>query len=653
PTLVSAEIVVPTTTTNYTTWATSQTGLSHANPAVVARLAGEEFQSTPASTGWKTLDGGSQVLQQVTLALSGGDATSYQTLVAAMNAGQVEGVNYGKTHFTLNGNAIQYEVLTNYAGRGYTAWDFSTVASGVQVAGVTLSDGGDFDYRDATPGAISYNTWAESAGASHLHPARMTGGTFTDSEIVQVFGHSLYITGTGTKLEATKGERSFQIGGEGSSFDSLVDRVVISGGANLTTKGRLQVGWYGDGELLVTDSQLNLGNHLIVGDSRDTPGKGKGRAVFDHSTVTAPGTFTVGYFADAEVILQNGSSLTFDGGLNVVETNSFSTPLTGTLQIQDGSSLSVANQIYIGQATNSTGIVNLDNGTLTGRKTDGVATLGVASGAYGELNIGNGSTFNNTGRTLTLGNTNTSTGVMQVIGGENTIKTRTITINSTAGNVSSLNFLADNTGLSSIAATGAVSLNNKVNVGLAGGMVAMDSNTYTLISGATSLSGVPTENFGLWQLNSADNTLTATLNPDLELVNSPLNQGWIFLKDTSGADPSTISARLVLSGLLPGEIDNFVEWLNSEDYLGENADVTIDRILAAKDGDAENALLISNFLNEVGEAYFAFDFSGFDTNTLLQSITLTGQPEGVPEPGTYVLLLLGALWLIREKRRKI
>lgn len=629
--------------------------LTNSGTSIVATLtAGKEFQSSEGTgmrTGWKTISGDSQSMELVKLTLAGGDDAAYDTLVTAMNAGAVDGVNYGKINFVRNGNTIEYKALTNYAGKSIVGWDFEAVApAGVMVTDVNHS-ATSFDYIDATAGTFEYNTWAKEVGASHYTPVRMSGGTFTASDArMQVFGHSLYVTGEGTILDSQswdEGNHGLQIGGTGSRFDSLVDKVIVSDNAHVTSNGRVQVGMYGDGELLLTDSTMKLKRHLVIGDSRLAPGQGNGRVVVNNSQVDSEewSSLTLGYQADGELILENNSTMSIQNNFYIAE-NTDRSNIRGTLHVRGGSKLEIGGNIILGQSTDSLGVVCLDNGTLIANNSKGGETiLGDNVNTSAELHIGNNSTFTSR-KPFSLGKN--GTGLMQVIG-DNKVTVTSLAINNQAG--SRLNFFADNTGLTNITANGNVDLKEKIRVGLAGGAVSLGKNSYTLISSSGTISGVPTSQDDLWILSSDGKVVTGTLNSAFELKNTPLNKGWIYL-NSDAESPQNFSARLVLSGLQDGEIYEFMDWLNSGDYLGELAEVSTSLLQAEVEEGSDDTLLVSQILNELGETYFAFDFSGFNPNVLLQSVTLQGQP-GVPEPTTCILMLLGTLWIIREKRRRI
>ncbi|MDO4628481.1 MAG: PEP-CTERM sorting domain-containing protein [Planctomycetia bacterium] len=625
--------------------------LSADNKTLTAEL-NSAVENATGATGWKTVAGDCQAPVWVTMTLTGGDVATYQSLVDAMNAGIVKNLDNQYT-FTLNGDQVTYDGFTNYRGDSVAVWDFSALASGVGVSGVTLADR-DFTFKNIATDK-TYSAWVAEANPTHENPALLNAGkTFNDANLVEVYGHSLYVTGAGTTFNANKNDQSVRIGGEGSSFDSYADRLVISDGATFTTKGRILVGYFGDGDLLVKDATVKVGNVLSVGDSREGGwgGKGRGNAVIDNSTVSINGTLTVANLADGEMLITNGSKVSSTANLNMSEGNS---GYTSKLTIQEGSSLSINGDMRIAQNGASHAMINVNNGTLKGNKTEGgYFEIGMGGNSRGEVYVGNGSTLDLAGYpNLKVGRDN-ATGILEIVGGENAVKVGAMTVNSAKADTR-VTFLADSTGFSTMNLTGNATLNGHVQAGLASGLVTLDASSFDLMTttGGTINAGTLADT-SVWKMSvSGDSkTLSATLNPTLELNGTALNKGWVeLLPGEEFIDRENVIAQLELTGV--SDVQSFADWLNTENYLGENANVDVTMTTAeVQDGK----IVLKNIFNELGKMFLAFDFSGYDLNAQLQSVSFIGATQGpssdgnVPEPTTWVLLAFGVLGIVGVRK---
>ena len=616
---------------------------------------------TPLSAGWVNITGEEQSIQTVTLSLTGGDTAARQALVSAMNAANAEGTDYFQNSFTLSGdgNSLQYRVLVSRSGSAAAGFDFSQIAPNIQVTGFSTA-AGDYEYVEMTQtGSLVYADWTEENIPSNFHPARISGGKTvqTSDKIMEIYGHSLYVSGKGTTLDSRSGGNSnegLRVGGPGSSFNTIADRLVVEDGAKITSVGRVEIGMYGDGEFIRRDSSAKFERHLVIGDSRENPKNANGRVLLDNSQVVLdsptsyPSSLTVGYLGKhAELRMINNSSILINEGnfriLENCENNG-----TASVYIEKGSRIeSIVNTEWtFSSQENSSGVLNLDGGTIV--KKDGTVKWGDGANSNVEINAGNGAVLQILPANNTLMGYDTSTVQLNLIGGENQVEIKNLKINAAK---SDLNFYADDTGLSTVALTGTPQLNGKVNVGLAGGLALMQEGTYTILTGVTD-SAIPASS-SIWTLTQSGSSVTASLDPALKFTDTPLNAGWLELSPDPELQSETLTVELEVTGL-EGEAEYaaFLDWLNTDGYLSENAEVeTVSGNISLNDFSFIMPYVLGN------DGILAFDFSGYSADVLLNSATLTGiaaggSGSGVPEPSTWILLVLGCGFLGWTRKRR-
>ena len=603
-------------------------------------------ENTPLSAGWVNITGEEQSIQTVTLSLTGGDTAARQALVSAMNAANAEGTDYSQNSFTLSGdgNSLQYRVLVSHSGSAAAGFDFSQIAPNIQVTGFSTA-AGDYEYVEMTQaGTLAYADWTEENIPSNFHPARISGGKTvqTSDKIMEIYGHSLYVSGKGTALDSRSGGNSnegLRVGGPGSSFNMIADRLVVEDGAKITSVGRVEIGMYGDGEFIMRDSSAKFERHLVIGDSRENPKNANGRVLLDNSQVVLdsptsyPSSLTVGYLGKhAELRMINNSSILINEGnfriLENCENNG-----TASVYIEKGSRIeSIVNTEWtFSSQENSSGVLNLDGGTIV--KKDGTIKWGDGANSNVEINAGNGAVLQILPANNTQMGYDTSTVQLNLIGGENQVEIKNLKINAAK---SDLNFYADDTGLSTVALTGTPQLNGKVNVGLAGGLALMQEGTYTILTGVTD-SAIPASS-GIWTLTQDGTNVTASLDPALRLTDTPLNAGWLELSPDQELQQDPLSIQLEVTGLESAEeYAAFLDWLNSDGYLSENAEIET----ASGEVSLNDAAFVMPYL--LGDdGILAFDFSGYSSDVLLNSALIVGSAgSNVPEPSAWVLLALG------------
>lgn len=203
-------------------------------------------------------------------------------------------------------------------------------------------------------------------------------------------------------------------------------------------------------------------------------------------------------------------------------------------------------------------------------------------------------------------------------------------------------------GFSKLTAT-KVSLSGATEVGYLGGIGKWNRTNITLLEGTDTFSaaGALSGN-GLWGASKEEKGIVAFLNSAQEKTDwtrtsvgeehclklaNPTAMGWIEWNQE--ADTFAIDVALGAEE----SYEEFINWLNAETGYDHEASFQDGRIsLGWSD------------INE-GEAFF-WDFSKFDGTATLQGIHFHGEavPGGeIPEPGTWLLLVLGCFWLVRKR----
>lgn len=217
---------------------------------------------------------------------------------------------------------------------------------------------------------VGANTTVNSASATLGSLAGGTGTVDINGGNWSNGGGTLSIgnAGTGSLLIQNGGTVSNGVGTIGSSATSLGNTVTVTGGSsNWSSSGRLYVGIYGGGTLSVQN-----------GASVDSVGGVISRYAGSTGSATISGAGSSWTITDSLHIGGDIADASNPGG-------------TGVLNINNGGSVS-SQAAFIGDTTNATGTVTVNQGTWT--LSD---RLGVGNYGTGTLTIENGGTVNSTG----------------------------------------------------------------------------------------------------------------------------------------------------------------------------------------------------------------------------------------------------------------
>ncbi len=662
-------------TLTFTSGASNLFDVAAAGQTITATLkSGLEFTGAASATGWYNpgvLEKDEQGMHTVTLSLSGVTEANRESLLEAINSGNMALYSGNKYSWDAAGNLVSAEYVNNGGKTGLNVWDFSTLDGSlgtIQVTGVNWGDQAAYDQVVEMPvSTTNYNNFiSQDQAVSHQVPVQLSGAGYSLSNTVQVYGHTALVDGAATTVAAKTTDFAIRIGGTGSSFDGDLDQLIISGGATVNASGRVLVGDKGDGELRITDSTLNLsgGNacHLMIGDARAATGLGNGRMIADNSTITVAGSLGVGYMANGKLDLLNGSSLTVGGNFKISENSGLSSTITGMIYVDSTSGITIngGSQTLIADNQNAVSDLNLDGGSFASNNT-GNFNIGVYAGSRGQVNIGNGTNFSAVHQVQVGSASNTGIGKLNIVGGENTLLLNNGLLVGNGNSESSVNFYADNTGLSNLQVKGTASnFNGKLTVGQAGGMVAMDSKQFQIVSAldGSSFSNAPTSgNDDLWTLaaDAGNTTLTASLNEAMKLDGSGQVKGWVELKaDPDSGSLDNLAATLKISGVTNSQ--SLVDWLNEGSYLPDTALLETDLTVASYD-PAKDVYSLSNLnFDEAGTTFLVFDLTGYNNDYLatasVLSASLGESDKSVPEPSSWLLLSAGLLGLYACRRKR-
>jgi T5SS/PEP-CTERM-associated repeat protein len=313
-----------------------------------------------------------------------------------------------------------------------------------------------------------------------------TSATIGGQAIIGNDGDATLTMGTGASLASTS---NVTLGSKSGSSGV----VTISGtGTLLTASNAINIASKGNGTFAMSDgADVNVTNNLTVGMQAGSSGSFSSSGSGTDTTITA-GNMTIGSLGTGTFSLSNGSHFTAtvgNFGLGVGATGIGTGTLTdnstllsvgnvayvglanqGTLTINTGADMTVANTLNIGNDSGS-------NGTLS--ISDSGSTLTVTSDAYvgvsgtGRLDVSSGATV--TATNLIVGHQAGSSGVVKISGSGSTY--------TSTGNIA-------------IGGTGMGSLN------------LLDSAN--IVSGPAFIIGRETGGSGTFHLNSSGSTLTAT-----------------------------------------------------------------------------------------------------------------------------------------------
>ena len=590
-------------------------------------------------------------------------------------------VNYNGTEtgsMTILGGGISFVGKQGNGTWNINSGSIKTETTSGNAANLKLYIGGEANADNASVGTVNIASGVTYAAGSQEIQVGSWGtgnlniyGTMTTSALLRLAEHSGGSSGTITVYDGgslTSNSNLFV----GSYGDGLVD---VKNGGSVTAKGSVTVGSYGDGEILVEsggrfESTVNM-------------------KLAAHTTNT--GTITVqngGYLKSLDIQVGSwGDGIVNNyGTIEVTDTVKIGRDgpdNTGVVNVYEGATLS-ANIIYPG--VTMAGVLNIDGGTVTANE---VALHGRGSKATGTVTITNGGSL--TTGVLQLGNANYTTyavnttltlddGTLSVVNvtyprgsytnkviptvnlGKGTVITgavdgvesiwwAAVNVNLTSADGTNIQVDADKTAIihSPIAGNGGFVKTGE------GTLVLNANNTYagdtTVEAGTLKLTDSGT--FGSGSLTVMDGAIV-----DVSELTSPVAFSSLTLNDNStlkltltksGSDWTLSTPYNVESAELDGSIDLL---LTGDEITLDDVGILGTFITSASPIAGSIASInldeLSNLLPESTYLYYTTDNNG----TLGQiALGMNGGGEGVPEPSTWALLILGAMGLLFFKKR--
>lgn len=408
----------------------------------------------------------------------------------------------------------------------------------------------------------------------------------------------------------------------GVASGSTFNGVVTKGGLNwnLGTSGALNSVWLGwrssNGNLTLGGTSENTitGTYFMVGIN-----SGTGKLTLQDQSVN---------IFNSGVYISCGGAGSFKGDNG-----------KGYLNITGGTN-TFSKAFYIGEVATATGEVFIDGGV-----NDFQSSFNFSACKTGTLIVQNGQTT--IVGALDMSNT-TGTKTFNRIGGQGSLSAGSISLASP----NTMNFKVDSSGLAVTTVTGAATLNGNINASLSGGVAYTTQNSFTAIN-ANSISGTPTITNDLWNAAIDGGALTISLNNSFKIAEATLSENgyWSYDLTTPAAKgwvqfspdnwTGAYNLKLELDGL-PQDTTNFLAFIET----GLEGNEALSAVLS------DNTLTINGLrFDALTPQYFSWDFA-----TAFPGIAVTGLASGenaVPEPASYLLLLLGGigLYLFTSKRK--
>lgn len=534
-----------------------------------------------------------------------------------------------------------------YVGRGGTG---TLLIDGANLTTAATSYVGTVEGSDKGTGTLTINDgkFTQEANADFVlgHDGANADLTINGGELLFKGPNMLFGDGTGTvTVEINGGKLNHQgstgldLGHNGSKTEMTINN---DGQLIFNGKQPFRIGNTASGKLILNGGLIDYqsGSHLLVGYASGTGELIINGGLLDIKTTT---DLRVGDADSTASVLMTGGEFRHAAGGNFVLIPTTANEGKGSLFVMTGGEFNGAyisiNQLGGNDAKTATmelsgGTVNLKNQLRVGQ--DGWGTLTVSGGSVAAsgflVNIrGTGSVFN-------------------LIGSKSEWELGSMTSNASA----QINLKLDSGGLSTLKVSGAATVNGTVSDILSvPGAAIVKTNSVDFVS-AGSLGATPTFNSSIFTQTANGGTLSYAFNDDnLDTLMfgddhqsitfaTPQESGWIRLEQSGAADNSIFNIS-VAGDLGAGTVDDLLLYLNDSldgfGYKFKEADSLTDLHLFD---------LNINPLNSEGYAYFGWDFEGFNDAYANAAIGLFGagaigaSASGVPEPATWVMLLLGA-----------
>jgi fibronectin-binding autotransporter adhesin len=408
--------------------------------------------------------------------------------VAEFSAAKVATVNYNTTSTI---GALQFDA-------GAPTYTFNILSGDA----LTLAGAGIDNRSSSVPvfNVTGRMNFTNSASASLAALVANSGGVIDFSGVTAGAASAGSIAGAGTYA---LGRVNLSVGSLGTS--TTVSGGILDGGVSGGTGGSISK--IGTGTLTFTGADtytggttVNSGTLAVNGGGRikGTSGITLGQNAKDNGTlqvsgaassVTTPGSITVGSLGTGTLTIDNGATVTAAGIILGASSGS-----TGTLNIGSGGAAGVLNALTVTNAVGATGIVNFN-------ATDSSYTFGASLRNTLTLNQNGSGTTILTGTNTYTGGTNLNAGTLRVSSNANlggaagnlSFNGGTLQLGATITNLSRPITL--NTHGGSID-TGSFSLTSTGNISGAGGLTKAGSGTLTL-SGVSTYTGGTTVSAGI------------------------------------------------------------------------------------------------------------------------------------------------------------
>ena len=465
-------------------------------------------------------------------------------------------------------------------------------------------------------------------------------------------------TMTGGTLDVNNG-RELGVGkGSSGAFYQSGGVVNASGRLALATGGGAQPGRYE----LSGDAVLNVGgDYFLVGQG--------GQGTFVQS-----GTSTVNANLGTEFIVGDGGSAVgrYDmsgGTLNVNNGRTLYVGKNGTgTFVQSGGTVNASGRLHVGQAAGKSSLYEMSDGQLniaddpfvigvngqgTFTQTGGTVTQS-ASSIYLADNVGSEGTYSISGQAVlsTAGQLrvgNRDQGTFRVITGGPTINASQL---QTWSGRSTLGFHVANDGVASIDVTNNAALAGHLEMRIHNHIALTAGDSFILVD-AGSISGdfntkdqsvfssgppVGSQYIATYDPAQGQGTVEAAVGTGWEIVFPKANQGWVQIDNADSWPTLELLLDIDFNGALPGnDLDALIAYIDEAGFAIEKPE----------GGSKYDLKLLIGPPTDDSTAFFAWDLSGFDEN-----VGLIGVGANIPEPATLSLLALGALGLLRRRRRR-
>ncbi|MDZ7618059.1 MAG: hypothetical protein U1E05_13730 [Patescibacteria group bacterium] len=628
--------------------------------------------------------------------LSGGTVSASRFLVGLRGTGQMD-----HTGGTLTVASPRQDLTLGWYTDGRGTYNLSGTASQivVQNSGSLRVGGGGTGVFNQSNGSVTVaNRLDVGSDATSNGTYNLSGGAISALRVnVGASGTGLFRQTGGTVTATGSADSDVIIGVSiGSS-----GRYEIGGAAQLNVADDLVVGSSGTGTFRQTGGQVMVTDQVIVGNLSGS----SGTLDLDGGTLAAR-ALTVG-LGSTGVYRQTGGEASFTNYVYVgdgaagqgdmeIHGGSLATHdlrlgnIGRGILVQDGGQITVTNDLYMAVDAASTSEYRLNGGDISSRRIIvGLSGDGTLIQTGGNISVRTGSspnlvvayytdsrsTYEIRGGTvsaqtiyngLNLSAGHGGIGLMRVVGDAATIEATTFYQNER----STLEMHVGNGGVSRIQVSGTATLRagSQLNMGLAGGAALLTAKTFDLLTANSIIDGLGAAGTftlagpePLWDISQSSTLVRATL-AGAGLGPVAANYDTFVELEVDGGTGS-VAGYSTVTDLTPGR--TFWALLNVEkagealagtalaelaEYI-ESAGHTVYTTHPILDSGCGvtgeyNLMFDLDVLSET--AHFAWDFSEYDPLLRVTHVAL-----GVPEPGTFVLGVLGFLMLLGRRRRTV